>query len=111
MWILKFPDLIIHAPTLDALGGQLPRTVYEIYRVANKQQFTCHYLEADETFEGGSIVEVALKVQDFLNGDSCVVKSGNYVLEEQNIKVMSRKGMNEKKTNQRNSKRSKMAKS
>jgi len=83
--LVKFPNLSICSATLDEYGGETPRTVFEIRDCNDGDEpklFTCYYSEADESFDGSSIEEVAKAISDFLADDQVVMKTGKYEIEK-----------------------------
>ena len=76
---IDFPNLTVNVMKLNSIGGELPRTTFEIEKSNHgdgKESFDCYYPEADETFEGKSVGTVVKQITEFLKNDPVVKKCG-----------------------------------
>jgi hypothetical protein len=78
--IIKFPDLTIRAEEFKTCGGPIPRTVFVI--IKDGEGFYVYYDEADESFDAKTIEEMAQSIKAFLESDTCVKETGEFVIEE-----------------------------
>ena len=79
-----FHCLIVNAKRLEEFGHLPPRIVFEIEE-DEKGNFSSHYPEADETFNGNSIEEVIDKIKKFQESDATVASAGKVTITKLNI--------------------------
>ena len=70
---ITFPDLKVDMKRLEEFGGPeyYPKDEFIVYKNV-EGKFTSNYTEADKSFEGDTIEDVAIQIKDFLNGDEVI---------------------------------------